>query len=219
MSQFGGTDLGDPIMTSRVKQRKGDTTTDVLPAAAQFSSVTPSRLYIGGEEGSLYTCDLTAKAVHVVERVSAHAAFITSVDPHPSPDANLLLTASFDHTVKLWSLEDKVPREVEVFEASLSYVTCALWSPTNDSLFASADSDGLVYLYALDKDPIDPMFVVENGGGAAVNRLKWSPDGRHLCAGDVSGSLSILELQADFVRTSTHGDAATLNKAFSSRAA
>lgn len=78
----------------------------VLPSAAAFSRVDASRLYVGCEEGALAVVDVNGdKESAPGSRVAAHYAYVSALDVHPSLDAPLLLTASFDGTVKLWATE------------------------------------------------------------------------------------------------------------------
>jgi WD domain, G-beta repeat len=92
---------------------------DIPVSCASFSSADPSRLYIGGQEGALYISLYggSATQIQTQARLPAHYTCISSLAPHPSRDVPLLLTCSYDGTIKLWNTEvslgiDRKPKGV-----------------------------------------------------------------------------------------------------------
>lgn len=78
---------------------------EAAASCAAFSAADPARLFVGGQEGALYTCQFSGAGVAVQGRVPAHYACVSAVSAHPSRDVPLLLSASFDGTIKLWNTE------------------------------------------------------------------------------------------------------------------
>jgi WD40 repeat protein len=92
---------------------------------AAFSPSNAASLFVGGIEGALYSCEFTGRAagtsdalayvalvavLHCLRaeastRTAAHFGSISALSHHPSPDTPLLLTASYDFSVKLWHVE------------------------------------------------------------------------------------------------------------------
>jgi len=62
----------------------------------------------------------------------------------------LVLTSSFDWTVKLWSPENK--DSLRTFEHSDDYIYDVSWHPTNPSLFATVNNDGYLDVFDLTRD-------------------------------------------------------------------
>lgn len=151
---------------------------DIPVSCGNFSHADPSRLYIGGQEGALYVLLYggSANQIQTQARVPAHYACITAVAPHPSREVPLLLTGSFDGTVKLWNTELKEPSLAATFDAasSCSFASDVCWSPLNPAVFASADADGDVRLFHIGKGAANSL--ADEGAGAAAG------------GGDASGS-------------------------------
>jgi hypothetical protein len=107
--QWAGTGLGEPTasaqLTARFAQDGKEAQRDVVCSGACFSSADPSRIFLGGQEGGLYIAQFTGNTCTTQMRLPAHYAFLSALAAHPARDVPLLLTASYDGTVKLWNTE------------------------------------------------------------------------------------------------------------------
>lgn len=63
---------------------------------------------------------------------------------------NLVLTSSYDWTVKLWNPELK--DSLRTFEFSDDYVYDIAWHPTNPSLFSTVNNEGYIDIFDLTRD-------------------------------------------------------------------
>ena len=80
-----------------------------------------------------------------------------------STDAsNLLLSSSYDWTVKLWSPKFR-QESIWSFEAAEDYIYDVAWSPTNPTLFSSVDGEGYIDLWDLSKD-LEVPYLRHKGG-------------------------------------------------------
>jgi WD40 repeat protein len=104
-----------------------------------------------------------------------------------SPDGQLLATASYDRTVRLWNVADpKRPKPLgRPLTGHTSWVSSAVFSPDGRTL-ASASDDGTIRLWDV-SDPEHPKPLGEplTGHDGTIYLIDFSPDGRTLAsAGD-----------------------------------
>jgi WD40 repeat protein len=64
--------------------------------------------------------------------------------------SGLILTSSFDWTVKMWSPNDNKP--LNTFENFDDYIYDVQWNPSNPSIFATSNNDGSIDLFDLTKN-------------------------------------------------------------------
>ncbi|MEU1512489.1 hypothetical protein ABZ490_10050 [Streptomyces sp. NPDC005811] len=106
------------------------------------------------------------------------AVYLTSF----SPDGKLLATASYDRTVRLWSLADPArPKPLgKPLTGHTSWVSSAVFSPDGHTL-ASAGDDGTVRLWDVRKPSAPrPLGKPLQAHGGTVYLIAFSPDGRTL---------------------------------------
>ncbi|MGC9440095.1 hypothetical protein [Streptomyces sp. WG5] len=108
------------------------------------------------------------------------AVYLTSF----SPDGQVLATASYDRTVRLWDVSDPArPQPLgEPLTGHTSWVSSAVFSPDGTTL-ASASDDGSIRLWDV-RDPRHPrpLGAPLHGHGGTVYLLAFSPDGRTLAS-------------------------------------
>ena len=97
----------------------------------------------------------------------------------------LLLSASFDFSIKLWRPK-KSAECLMSFDFHDDYVTGVEWNPVSPCMFASIDCAGKICLWDLSEDVKYPVFV-ENGSPASS--LCWHPDGMKLLVGTLGGEI------------------------------
>ena len=64
---------------------------------------------------------------------------------------NLLLSSSFDWSIKLWS-PNNTQECVKTFDFNEDYIYDVQWNPVQPTLFASSDGAGWIDLWDLSKD-------------------------------------------------------------------
>lgn len=131
----------------------------------EFAEGETDKFYVGSEDFNIYQCNLHSESkIHVEKACQGHNAPVTSLSIHPGTSQNqqypemsdLVLSASMDWTVKLWSPKDR-STPLASFEASQEYVYDVAWSPTHPSVFASCDADGYVDVWDVNKDKEQPV--------------------------------------------------------------
>lgn len=109
----------------------------------------------------------------------------------------LVLTSSFDWTVKLWHPDYK--ESLRTFEASEDYVYDVKWHPSNPSLFATVNNEGYLDLFDLTRD-LELPIAHERAARSALNKCTWNSDGSAIVAGDSLGNLSLHMLSEKYRR-------------------
>lgn len=170
-------------------------------------------LYVGTESGKIYVTNLDPQRsknntngnpelavsasirevlVDPISQEAPHFGHITAMHFHPLLPVHregLLLTCSLDSTVKLWSTQ-QLQAPVLSFEPSNDYICDVRWSSTHPSLFAVADSSGHVSIWNICKD-VEVAVIEAKVSDRAVNRLRWSADGKKIIIGDAGGNTLI----------------------------
>jgi len=109
---------------------------------------------------------------------SGHKGLITAIHPHPGTGTHtkalkgVILTASLDWSVKLWSpdLGPTLQVKTNIPAPTYDYVSDVQWSPTNPGVFVTVTSGGVITLWNLiqsDVQPVDTVRVsqvLEQGG-------------------------------------------------------
>ncbi|XP_014362826.2 cytoplasmic dynein 1 intermediate chain isoform X1 [Papilio machaon] len=185
--------LSQPQETLELHHRQSKA---VAVSAMAFPHGDVNNFVLGSEDGNIYTGCRHGQRAGVGECVEAHAGPVTAVACHAAPGAldlgHLYLTASMDWSVKLWSLKEN--KALYSFEDSGDYVSDVRWSPTHPALFAAADAAGRLDLWNLNRDTEVPIASIQAEGGAAFNRVSWTPSGTHVVAGDDAGKIWVYEL-------------------------
>ncbi|GLE00557.1 hypothetical protein PINS_up009314 [Pythium insidiosum] len=136
--------------------------------------------------------------VDAFSKENAHFGPITAMHLNPLLPVHrdgLLLTASLDSTVKLWSTEHPhIP--LYSFEPSNDYVCDVRWSPLHPALFAVVDADGMISFWNICKDVEVPALEVKISE-KALNRLRWTSDGKSVIIGDASGHTIVYEVPSE----------------------
>lgn len=103
----------------------------------------------------------------------------------------MVLTSSFDWTVKLWSPNSN--HSLRTFEYSEDYIYDVCWNPGNPSLFSTVNNEGYIDLFDLTKDVEQPI-VHKKIDNSAQNKCKWNKDGSLIITGDSQGNVNLFTL-------------------------
>lgn len=106
--------------------------------------------------------------------------------------SGLILTSSFDWTVKLWSPNNS-KESIRTFEHSDDYIYDVSWNPANPSIFVTTNNDGVMDLFDLTRDMEEPTAHVKINS-YAQNKCRWNADGSIVISGDSAGNINLLVL-------------------------
>lgn len=180
-----------------------------------------------------------------------HAAMVTAADAHPSTGDDdgggggsssgfsasspfeLLLTSSFEGSVRLWStragrLAPLLTLGVDsgaAAGAAGNHVADVAWCPVHPAVFATVDTGASVRLWHLGRDDRAPVVTrpvapAGGGGGAkssttaaaaagfGLTRLRWAPDGRRVVVGDVAGMVHVVAVPDELLAGGAGADEA-----------
>jgi len=113
--------------------------------------------------------------------------------------SNLVLTSSFDWTVKLWN--PKIKKESLIsFESAEDYIYDVSWNRANPYLFSSVDGEGYIDLWDLSKD-LEIPHVHHKADSSAINKAMWSRDGSKLLTGNSQCALKDYVLHRNILKT------------------
>jgi WD40 repeat protein len=96
-------------------------------------------LFVAGMSGNVYVCSLSP--IELVDTIKCHSTDISTVRIHPGKE-DMIITTSYDGTVKFWKLP------YFNCEAVISCATSQLWTQAirKDILFAGSD-EGEIWIY------------------------------------------------------------------------
>jgi dynein intermediate chain len=172
-------------------------------------------IILGNEIGRLYSINMPYRQIDPVIQISAHQGLITSIDMHPSRlpcYKNLFLTSSFDCSVKLWNLEVHDKPIVEINSSSFDYIVDVKWSPIGPSIFGMITSAGQLQIWDLSTSttcPHDSIQLLHDTAGEegnnrkleALNKMKWSLDGRQIMVGGSRGAVFAVLIAIEAARS------------------
>lgn len=166
-------------------------------SCCQFPQGDVNKYYVGSLNGAIYKNVIHNTAVDKIVMYDEHEGPISSVsinNPNSECQAlsGLVLSSSFDWTVKLWSANDG-KESIRTFEHSDDYVYDVSWNPSNPSVFATVNNEGSMDLFDLTRDMEKPTAHVKINSNSQ-NKCRWSGDGSMIVSGDSCGNITLLGL-------------------------
>ncbi len=184
------------VTSSNILERKEETL-DVNVTCCQFPQGDANKYYVGSLNGAMYRNAMHNNSVEKIAMYDEHEGPISSISiNNPSYDcqalSGLVLTSSYDWTVKLWSPNDN-KESIRTFEHSDDYIYDVSWNPANPSVFVTANNDGVMDLFDLTKDMEQPTAHVKINA-FAQNKCRWNGEGSAIASGDSAGNVNLLVL-------------------------
>ncbi|KAK7087632.1 notchless protein homolog 1-like [Littorina saxatilis] len=171
----------DPAEAKLVKAEVTDSPEELSRKAKQrYDAVrqgAESELLVSGSDDAklfLWRPEVDKKPV---KRLDGHASGGTIVDVKFSPDARLLASASFDHSVRLW--HGKTGAFIATLRGHVQRVFQVSWS-ADSRLLCSAGEDSTLKVWDVLKGKLG--FDLP-GHSDAVYAVDWSPDGQRVASG------------------------------------
>ncbi|KAJ3431161.1 cytoplasmic dynein 1 intermediate chain-related [Anaeramoeba flamelloides] len=170
----------------------------VSPTTMVFPENEMASFFIGCENGSIYSVLRHGIKVGINNEYKGHNGPITGIDFHRSKGdinfSDLYLTSSFDWKINLWSKSSTSP--LLTFEESNEYVYDVKWSPIHPSLFASVNGGGELFVWDFNRDNEEPLVKIK-ASESAINKCRWSQDGRKIVTGDSEAVVEVFELSEE----------------------
>jgi hypothetical protein len=117
-----------------------------------------------------------------------------------APDGRSIMSASIDHTIKLWGVDGTLIRDLG---AHKDMVRTALFLPDGTSVLSAGD-DGEIVLRSLPDGKILHVFSATEHGGA--NKVAISSDGRRAVSGHQAGTVIVWDLEKRAMLHVLNGD-------------
>ncbi|WP_413200687.1 hypothetical protein [Nostoc piscinale] len=124
-------------------------------------------------------------------RLQGHQSIVQSVSF--SPDGQMIATASYDNTIKLWQADGKL---IKTLEGHTQPVRSVSFSPKGDML-ASASHDGTVKLW----DRNGNLLRTINAHKSWLLSVKFSPDGKTIAAGSNDYTAKLWRIEGTEIKT------------------
>lgn len=130
-----------------------------------------------------------------------HQGAVFSLNYHPllqdkkSELSHLMLSTGADWRLGLWHPHAK--EEPLFMHDSECEIYDAQWSPVHPGVFATCDGLGQIDLWDLFKDTQEYRYRCE-ADKRAINKIKWSPDGKHLISGNTNGTVKLWNVYKEF---------------------
>ncbi|WP_041779858.1 WD40 domain-containing protein [Allocoleopsis franciscana] len=130
-------------------------------------------------------------------RLEQHNGIVNSVSF--SPDGKMIASASADTTIKLWKLNQTLPKTLEGHNGIVNSVS---FSP-NGKLIASASDDKTIKLWSID----GTLLRTFTGHQGWVKSVSFSPDSQQIASGSHDKTVKLWSVNGTLLRTFTgHGD-------------
>lgn len=135
----------------------------------------------------------------VTETFSGHTGPVNVITHSRMPNQpnfhGLMLTGSFDWTIRLWN-----PKADNKCRIAYTYhddeITDLSFNPINPFMFSSCDSEGLLCVNSLYGDAEEPMFRYKMDG--PLFNAKWDNSGRLIALSDDTGAVHLKRFKAGF---------------------
>ncbi|XP_052811968.1 peroxisomal targeting signal 2 receptor-like [Mya arenaria] len=151
---------------------------------AAWSENNENVVVVGAGDGSLLVYDVT-NPKGPLKAFKEHSKEVSSVDWSPTRAENFILTASWDSTIKLWSLDS--PHSVATFTGHSGIVYSAIWSPRLPGCFATASGDKTLRVW--DRRTPQPQCTIQAHEGEVLT-CDWNKyDQNILYSGSVDCSI------------------------------
>ncbi|MGF1524378.1 MAG: WD40 repeat domain-containing protein [Leptolyngbyaceae cyanobacterium] len=141
---------------------------------------------IGNAWGNLSLWDLQSS--QIIQSISGHSGEVRSVSF--SPDGSTLVSGSYDKTVKLWHVSDRVTLSQTLSDVSLSAVLAIAISPDGRTL-VSGGYDGMLCFWEMDTGKLLGMFPAHR---SAIWSIAFSPDSKKIISGSSDTTVSLWKL-------------------------
>lgn len=118
-------------------------------------------------------------------------SYLTNYSGKSNLTQGMLLSSSFDWTVKLW-YPQLGTRCLGTFVGHENIVSDVHWNSMHPAKFASCGADGKMLIWNLLRSAALPVFE-HRFTGVACTKVRWNVDGRHMAVGDSEGKVSIFQ--------------------------
>ncbi|CAK8687730.1 unnamed protein product [Clavelina lepadiformis] len=187
--------LGQPLEAMELQHKQSKS---VAVMCMSFQQNNVNNFAIGAEDGSVYSACRHGSKQGINELYEGHMGPVSGIDFHRCPGqldfSHLLLTSSFDWTIKLWSLKDGNHSCLHSFEDRNDCVYDVSWSPTHPAMFASGDCAGKVDLWNFNIDTEVPVVSTVVDSAPAINKLAWNSTGSQIAVGDSLGRVHLCDI-------------------------
>ena len=163
-----------------------------------------NQFYIGSEDSNIYQAKIHTKSQNennIGDVFQGHKASILSLHHHPtiterkSEASGLLLSTGADWNLGVWHPKTrKEPLlmhdgEVEIYDAQ--------WSPVHPSVFATCNGYGQIDIWDIAKETEECRYRIDVDK-RAINKIKWSHDGKRLLTGNSNGTIKLWNVDKEF---------------------
>jgi len=202
--------LNEPSESIDLRAAKGPQSAkfDLAMMSMAFPAMETNTVYAGAEDGTVAQVHIHGSKTGVTELYDGHAGPVTSLDMHPNCQDeflqnaqsssslfdSLMLSSSFDWSVKMWDLK-KHTTPLLSLDSFEDYVLDVKWHPSHPAIFSAVDGEGYAHLWNLNRSTESAVARLQNPSAAqrrlALNRCAWSGDGRRLATGDSEGMVAM----------------------------
>ena len=148
--------------------------------------------YVALEECTIHKCRISYKDQYT-DNYYGHQGPVNKIRCNPF-DPNILISCSYDWTVRIWNSRYSYPVMNLHSEDLCSQVNDIEWSDDTSTIFGCVADDGRIEIWDLARNAVQPILIDIDKDGVAKKSVAFGPGGKVIATGASDGTIDIFRI-------------------------